>query len=75
MYNHDECKGGGSVFDAAVLSFTVLRCSPHSGHDKRLQHLGQYWGESDGVYLFGQCVTCEIFGMGSISACFHGGGT
>ena len=47
--HRDECKGGGAVFDAAELSFTMHCCSPHPGHDKRLQHLGQYWGESDGA--------------------------
>ena len=55
MVSHrDECKGGGAVFDATVLSFTVHCGFPHPEHDKRLQHLGQYWGESDGAYVFGQ---------------------
>ena len=47
--HHDECKGGGAVFDATVLSFTVHCCFPDPGHDKRLQHLGQYWVESNGA--------------------------
>ena len=56
--------GGGVVFDAAIQSSTVHCGSAHPGHDKRLQHIGQYWDESDWILKdLSQTITTTVYSI------------